>query len=136
MKLPAVRQLLARPSDTTYVVNFWATWCKPCVEELPNFEQVRAHHVTDKVRVVLISLDFKSKLAARVQPFVRQRNLLSTVWLLDETDANVYIDQIDPSWGGALPFTLVVNNAHNHRQVFERALSEAELEAAVLAAMR
>ncbi|GAA4359244.1 hypothetical protein GCM10023185_25700 [Hymenobacter saemangeumensis] len=129
VKLPELQRLLARPGDTTYVVNFWATWCKPCLEELPAFEQLRARHRRDKVQVLLISLDFRSKLESKVQPFVQQRRLASPVWLLNETDPNVFIDQVDPAWSGALPFTLIFNNARKQRKSFERPLTLAELEA-------
>ncbi len=131
VKLPVVRQLLARPGDTTYVVNFWATWCKPCVAELPGFEQVAAAHHGQPVRVVLVSLDFPSLLTTKVQPYVARQRFASPVWLLAEADANAYINAVDPTWSGALPFTVVFNNARHRRQTFERPLAPAELEAAV-----
>ncbi|GAA4373539.1 TlpA disulfide reductase family protein [Hymenobacter koreensis] len=131
VKLPALQQLLARPSDTTYVVNFWATWCAPCVEELPNFEQLRTRHARDKVKVVLVSLDFASKLDTKVRPFVQRQGLRSTVWLLNETDQNAFIDKVDPSWSGALPFTLIFNNRQQRRQAFEKPLTLTELESAL-----
>lgn len=131
VKLPALQQLLARPDDTTYVVNFWATWCKPCLEELPAFEQFGAAHAQGPVRVVLISLDFASLLEKKVQPFVARQQFKSAVWLLNEPDANSYINLVDPSWSGALPFTLIFNNARHQRKAFERPLTRAELEAEV-----
>ncbi|RAK65891.1 TlpA disulfide reductase family protein [Hymenobacter edaphi] len=133
VKLPALQQLLQRPTDTTYVVNFWATWCKPCIEELPHFEQLRAKYARQKVQVLLVSLDFPSKLDAKVRPFVQKQGLKSRVWLLNETDQNAYIDAIDRQWSGALPFTLVLNNARQRRQRFEQPLTLAALEKAVLA---
>ncbi|OON68925.1 hypothetical protein B0919_11120 [Hymenobacter sp. CRA2] len=133
VKLPALQELLRRSGDTTYVVNFWATWCKPCIEELPNFEQLRTRYARQNVRVVLVSLDFPSKLDAKVRPFVQRQGLKSAVWLLSETDQNAYIEAIDPKWTGALPFTVVYNNARQRRRSFEQALSAAELEAAVQA---
>ena len=129
VKLPALQALLARPGDTTYVVNFWATWCKPCVEELPGFEQFGAAHRGQNVRVVLVSLDFLSQLNTKVQPFVQRQQLQLPVWLLAESDPNGYINQVEPNWSGALPFTLVFNNARRQRKAFERPLTRAELEA-------
>ena len=131
VKLPALRQLLARPGDTTYVVNFWATWCKPCLEELPGFEKVAAAHAGRPVQLVLVSLDFPSQLVPKVQPLVQRLGLASPVWLLAESDANAYINAVDPQWSGALPFTLIFNNARRQRQAFERPLTAAELEAAL-----
>ncbi len=136
VKLPALLTLLALPTDTTYVVNFWATWCKPCVEELPGFEALRAASVGQKVRVVLVSLDFPSQLQKKVEPFVAQKKLASDVWLLAESDANQFIDKIEPTWSGAIPFTIVVNNARQRRRVFERPITLLELQAAVDEARR
>jgi thiol-disulfide isomerase/thioredoxin len=134
VKLPALQQLLQRPADTTYVINFWATWCKPCIEELPQFEQLRARQAGKPVQVLLVSLDFASKLDTKVRPFVQRQGLKAPVWLLSEPDQNAYIDAIDRQWSGALPFTLVYNNRRQHRQRFERPLTLAELEKAVRAA--
>lgn len=93
-------------NDTTYVINFWATWCKPCVAEMPYFEQLHEKYKNQKVKVILISLDFKSQLDNRVVPFVEKRNLQPEVMLLDAGDPNKWIDLVDPSWSGAIPATL------------------------------
>lgn len=133
VKLPALQQLLAQPADTTYVVNFWATWCGPCVAELPHFERLRTQYAGRNVRVVLVSLDFASQLDKKVKPFVQRQKLASAVWLLNEPDPNAFIDKVDPKWSGALPFTLVYNNARKQRRSFEKPLTAAELETAVRA---
>ena len=63
-----------------------------------------------KLDVTLIWLDFLDDLEEKVIPFVKTRNLKSKVVLLDEIDYNTWIDLIDPTWGGAIPFTLIVNS--------------------------
>src|SRR5262245_56135521 len=73
-------------NDSVLVINFWATWCKPCVKELPNFEAAREEYKGKPVKFLLVSLDFKRELDARVIPFVKTKNLLSPVVLLDEPD--------------------------------------------------
>ena len=52
-------------NDTTYVINFWAMWCKPCVEELPYFETIRKNYSDKKVKVILVSLDFGNNVEER-----------------------------------------------------------------------
>jgi thiol-disulfide isomerase/thioredoxin len=131
IRFPELQQRLARPTDTTYVVNFWATWCAPCVKELPNFEQLRAANAGQKVKVLLVSMDYASQLDKKVRPFVKQRGLKSEVVLLNESDPNTFIDKVDAKWSGALPFTLIVNNKTKQRLTFEKELSPAELAAAL-----
>lgn len=93
--------------DTTYVINFWATWCKPCVEELPFFTKLQEEYSGSKVRVILISLDFKHDLEEKLVPFIRDRQLKPQVMVLLDGNYNDWIDRVDPSWGGAIPATLV-----------------------------
>jgi thiol-disulfide isomerase/thioredoxin len=131
IKFPDLQKRLAQPTDTTYVVNFWATWCAPCVKELPHFEQLRTANAGKKVKVLLVSMDYASQLEKKVKPFVKQRGLKSEVLLLNEPDPNTWMDKFDAQWSGALPFTLIVNNKTKQRTTFERELSQTELAAAV-----
>lgn len=112
-------------SGTAYVINFWATWCSPCVKELPHFDRVSREFKT--VRVYLVSLDFKSHLESKVRPFIREKNIRSPALLLDETDANSYIDRVSPQWSGAIPATLIVHPQKRKRQFFEREFTYDEL---------
>jgi thiol-disulfide isomerase/thioredoxin len=97
-------------ADSTYVVNFWATWCAPCIKELPHFEKLQADYKSEKVKVLLVSVDFKSKLSAAVVPFVKRKGLKNEVFLLNESSPQEYIDRIDPSWSGSIPATLFIKN--------------------------
>lgn len=111
-------------NDTTYVINFWATWCKPCVEEMPYFEALHEKYKDDKIKVVLISLDFKSQLDKRVVPFVENRNLQPYVALLDGGNPNDWIDKVDPSWSGAIPATLFISG--EKRRFLEQSFHDLE----------
>lgn len=106
-----IEQLQARidrAGDTTLVLNFWATWCKPCVEELPCFDELRSHYGTQNVQVVLISLDFKSQLQKKFIPFLKTQQLSSEVALMADQDLNTWIPLIYEEWDGAIPATLVI----------------------------
>ncbi len=96
-------------NDTTYVVNFWATWCKPCVAELPWFEQLIPAYEDKPVKVLLVSMDFPKKIKNKLIPFVKERNLEKSVVALADMDYNSWIDKVSTKWDGAIPFTLIYN---------------------------
>lgn len=117
-----------RPNDTTYVVNFWATWCRPCLEELPLFEALQNRFPGSKLKVILVSLDLKSQLDTRLRPFVKKYGLTSSVVWLDEPDGNTFIDKVSTSWSGAIPATLILNNSNGTQLFYEKQFQNSELE--------
>lgn len=112
--------------DSTYVFNFWATYCAPCIKELPYFDQIGKEYASEKVKVILVSIDFKSQIESRVIPFLERRKVTSEVLLLSDPDANAWIDKVDPSWSGALPATLVVKG--NQWEFQEKSFTYDELK--------
>jgi thiol-disulfide isomerase/thioredoxin len=94
-------------NDTTYVINLWATWCKPCVQELPYFEQLQQAYRNQKVKIILVSLDFSRQLESKLLPFVQDKQLKPEVIALIDSDYNAWIDRISPEWSGAIPVTIV-----------------------------
>lgn len=128
VKFDFYEKLRAKNNDTTYVVNFWATWCKPCVNELPYFEQLNETYKNQKVQVVLISLDFIKQYDSKLKPFVTKNKLQSLVVLLDEPNYNAWIDKVDASWGGAIPATVIFNNEKKYYRFFEHEFTFDELE--------
>jgi thiol-disulfide isomerase/thioredoxin len=107
-------------NDTTYVINFWATWCKPCVKELPYFEQLGQQYKGQKLKVILVSMDFVKDVKSRVEPFAKQKKLQSELLLLNEPDYNAWIDKVSPDWGGSIPATLVMNANKSYRKFYEK----------------
>ena len=107
-------------------MNFWATWCKPCVEELPYFEQLREEYKDDKVEVILISLDLPNQIESRLKPFIKEHELRSQVVLLNDPNQNEWIPKVDPHWDGAIPATLVYNK--NERRFYPKSFTYEELE--------
>ena len=89
---------LQRTTDTVYVINFWATWCKPCIKEIPDFERINNDYRNEKVKVYLVSLDFPEKHEGSLIPFLKEHNIKSEVIHLTDTDTNGWIDKVSPFW--------------------------------------
>lgn len=117
LNIDQLNERVKNGKDSTYVVNFWATWCAPCIRELPHFEKLQTAYKSDKVKVLLVSVDFKSKLSSAVVPFVKRKNIKNEVFLLNESSPQEYIDRIDPSWSGSIPATLFIKG--NKRKFVE-----------------
>jgi len=103
-------------NDTTYIINFWATWCKPCIKELPYFEEFNNKFKDEKVKVVLVSLDFPKQLESKLVPFVQKRQLKSKVVVLLDGKYNDWIDKVSPDWSGAIPATYIYQGGQ-HRLI-------------------
>lgn len=127
VKLDALEERLAQGGDTIYVVNFWATWCAPCVAELPHFEKLQQVHVEKPLKVLLVSLD-AVKRKDIVDAFVARNNLKNEIVILDEKNEQEYIDKISNSWSGAIPATLFVSTSADIRLFKEQEFEYEELE--------
>jgi thiol-disulfide isomerase/thioredoxin len=112
---------LTSNSDTVFVINFWATWCAPCRKELPEFEKIHKSFSENKVKVLLVSLDFPSQAQKSLDNFLSVNRITASVLLLNEPDANSWIDKVHPSWSGALPATLIYKK--NQKLFFEKQLT-------------
>jgi thiol-disulfide isomerase/thioredoxin len=121
--------LLHQNNDTVYVLNFWATWCKPCVKELPAFEKLNEKFEDGKVKVLLVSLDFIKHYDSRLLPFITEHDLDSEVLLLNDPQSNRWIDKVSPEWSGAIPATLIYKDGM--REFYERSFTYSELESEV-----
>ncbi len=117
-------ELLNEPStDKVQVINFWATWCAPCVEELPAFTAIDERK---DVEVILISLDEAKNVDTLVNPFLVKNEITSTVKLLDDPYAAEWIPMVDAHWDGAIPATLIQKGAK--KMFYNHSFTKEELE--------
>lgn len=101
--------LLQQKNDTTYVINFWATWCMPCVKEMPEFMEINEKFKNEKFKMILVSLDFESQLESKVKPFIKDKNIGAEVVLLADSKQHKWIDKVNENWGGSIPATIIYN---------------------------
>jgi thiol-disulfide isomerase/thioredoxin len=120
---------LEKDNDSLYIINFWATWCKPCVEEMPAFERINREFKNEKVKVLLVSLDFPDQVNTRLKRYLEVNKIKSEVIVLDEPNADKWINQVSGEWSGALPGTLFYRNSK--REFYEQKFSYQELNSIV-----
>lgn len=115
-------ELLNKQNDTTYVVNFWATWCSPCVKEISYFQSLQDAYSDKNLQVILVSMDFPNQLEKKVNPFLAKREISLPVYLMADLDYDSWIERVDPSWSGAIPATLIYNRSDRifFEQEFEK----------------
>ncbi len=117
--------LLNRNDDKTYIVNFWATWCKPCLEEMPYFQKTYEEQKANNVELILVSLDMPSMWEKRLVPYVEEKELKGQVVILDDPKMNDWIPKISENWGGGIPATLIYNK--DSRNFYEQGFTYEEL---------
>jgi len=131
-KITDLLKRIEQNNDTVYVLNFWATWCVPCVKELPEIDSFAIRHKNENVKVILVSLDFKDELDKKVNPFLKKNGYKTECVLLDEVNGNDFIDKIDKRWTGSIPATYFTTNKRRKTAFIENKIGKTELEAMLL----
>lgn len=104
-KFDDFEKAIIKKDDKVYVVNFWATWCAPCVKELPYFEKL--HQENKNVTVILVSLDSKKDIEKKLIPFIKRKKISAQVVSLNDKDYNNWLPKIDRNWSGSIPTTFI-----------------------------
>ena len=124
IKFDELEKKYMNDSDTLYLVNYWATWCKPCVEELPDFIKLNTLYKDQKFKMILVSLDFPSQIESRVIPFIKENGIQAEVVVLDD-DANVWINKVNKDWDGDIPITQIIQK--RNKEFYNSTLTYTEL---------
>jgi thiol-disulfide isomerase/thioredoxin len=127
IKVPELEKILKNPEDKLFVINLWATWCPPCVAELPAFEKTAGDFDKSKVRFLMVSLDFPSQIEKQLKPFLLKNKITLDVAVMMDVDYDSWIGKVDPQWQGNIPATLIFNNKEKIRYFHSGELSETEL---------
>lgn len=115
-------------SNKPTVVNFWATFCKPCIAEIPHFQKLVKQYEKDSVQLLLVSLDMKEMYPEKIKTFADRFKFTAPIVFLDETNADIFCPRIDEKWSGAIPASLFINNQTGYRKFFEEEMSEQKFE--------
>ena len=129
-KITDLEEYIAK-SDTPVIVNFWATYCVPCIKEIPYFQEVVKQYEEKGVKLLLVSLDFRESFPDKISSFADKRKFTSPIVWLDETDADYFCPKVDSTWSGVMPATLFINNKKGHRSFFEEEMSKEEFESEI-----
>ncbi|MCF8272391.1 MAG: TlpA family protein disulfide reductase [Flavobacteriaceae bacterium] len=124
------KKFLTQNDDKIHVINFWATWCAPCVKELPFFEKINTQFANKNVEVVLVSLDFPHLYESKLKPFIVDHHIKSKVIALDDVDMNSWIPQVNKDWSGSIPATIIYKN--DDFRFFEQSFTYETLENEIL----
>ena len=127
IKITDLEKIIAE-SKTPLIINFWATYCKPCIGEMPYFLALEKEYKKDKLQLLFVSLDMEDDYPSKVNAFLQKRKITSSCAWLDETNADYFCPKIDPAWSGALPATLFVNNSDKYKKFVEDSFSKEELK--------
>lgn len=129
IKFEEYEKLIDKQDDVLYVINFWATWCPPCVKELPDFMAVNEKMSSRKdFKMILVSVDNKDDWQSDVIPFAAENKLNVDIYLLDELRRmNYWMPRVDTSWKGSIPATVFYKNGKKLKFV-EKPLHKEELE--------
>jgi thiol-disulfide isomerase/thioredoxin len=118
---------IRKDTENVYIVNFWATWCGPCVKEIPDFQKFLATNTNKKVKLILVSLDFSNELK-KVNAFVAKKKLKIPVYIMSDTDQNSFIDKISNKWDGTIPATWFVNAKKEKEFFIEKPINAIEIK--------
>ena len=120
------RSLLEAPATRIQVFNFWATWCAPCVKELPMIDAFAS--ANPDIEVILVNVEGTADPFNKVADFARRKKLQTRIILLNTQDSGNWTTRIEKSWKNALPVTIIRNGGNKKRIFRDRALSPGELE--------
>lgn len=110
------------------IFNFWATFCKPCIAELPHFQQLADKYQAKGVKLILVSFDLKEAYPKQIAKFAAARKLSSPIVFLDESNADLFVPLVDTTWSGAIPASLFLNKQKSYRKFIEEELTKEKLE--------
>ena len=135
-KIADVEKYIQDNPNKVLVINMWATFCKPCVEEIPAFIKLTDQYKKNGVELLLVSLDLPSHYPKKIASFAKKQSFNAPIVWLDETNADYFCPLIDPKWSGSIPATLIIYPKTGYRAFFEEEIEAALLEKTIIEALK
>ncbi len=118
-------EVKAKSKGNVLVLNFWATWCKPCVEEFPDLLKLQRTYAAKGLRVAFVSIDDDAKARQKVAAFLKKVKISFPSYLKKSSDDERFINSVDSSWSGAIPATFIYDR---NGKLVERKTEESTFE--------
>lgn len=129
-----LKALIGSHKGNPVLVNVWATWCQPCVEEFPDLMEVANKYNKEGLELILVTADFKDRIK-KALTFLAKQGVTGTSYRLDG-DENAFVNGMNPDWSGALPATFVYNRDGNLADFWEGKADKARFEKAVIKVLK
>jgi len=127
VKIEDLKKIYNNPNDTTYVVNFFASWCGPCIMEIPVLNKFYDDNKNTTTQLIYVSLD-NAQYLKKLPKLVSKMKMQAPVYLLNESSDFSWLPYIDKRWQGSIPATMIVNSKRNVKAFFETPMEKGQLE--------
>jgi thiol-disulfide isomerase/thioredoxin len=132
--LETLQAAIRKPGARAVLVNVWATWCEPCVEEMPDIVRAYRAHKASGLRLVLVSADDEDGRAAAEKFLAKQGVDVDS--FLKVGDDMAFINGIEKRWTGALPASFIFDGRGRLLQFWPRQITHDELDAKLTEALK
>ena len=129
---PALKRAIAAQKGHVVLVNFWATWCGPCVAEFPAIVKVGRQYKAQGLSIIAVSADSAKSLHTKVEPFLAKQGATFPAYLEKSADPEDFINALDPTWQGDLPRTYIYDRQGRRVKTLAGEQTAQSLAAAIL----
>lgn len=104
-----LEDLIQNRNGKALFLNFWATWCPPCVEEYPEIVKLAGEYKNNNIEFIGVSIDYPDEVESKIEPFLKKQNVNFKNYVNGFSKDEELINLISSKWSGAIPLTLIYN---------------------------
>ncbi len=128
IKLNQIETLLSEKKQGLIIINLWATWCPPCVAELPHFGNIYKQYSGKDLHLYLINIEGKQSKEKVLEPFLKKNPLPCPVYLLEGGNPEEFEKVLKTEISGALPVTIIYSSEGKLIKKFEGSITETDIQ--------